>query len=359
MGAMQQPESTPQLPRLIAVYRFALASTCRELWQHAEASHAYWRSLAVSVTHTAQPQRFLAQAQPRRHLVKELTLWEPFFGGRSTSTSITAANLAMLQALGSGCEAAGGHEAGTESETCSSCAALELLVWNLQPTCSLILAGLCFPNLRTLELDFMDTIDVVATLALPASFGSRLPALTRLCVSNAAALHAPPGCLSPSLRSASFENVYSPVLISTLAAALAAGAEPSGAVPGEAPARRASASTSGLQALHVRNMERRGVTLSLEGLLLPTLRQLTSLQLHHPYQPIDPRTHLSALTALRELDLGLANVDSGSLRSLGRLPGLTHIGLQGCALGDFPDELWALPQLQVCMCCKRSATALR
>lgn len=72
-----------------------------------------------------------------------------------------------------------------------------------------------------------------------------MPGLTRLALSNAAAVRMAPASLPPALRALSFENVYAPALIPTVAAALPGG--------------------GGLRSMYIRNAERRGIALSLEG----------------------------------------------------------------------------------------------
>jgi hypothetical protein len=72
---------------------------------------------------------------------------------------------------------------------------------------------------------------------------------------------------------------------------------------------------------------------------------LTSLLLHHPYQP-DPLPHISALTALRQLAVSHANISMG-VEGLVRLTALTALALPACALQALPAAIWALPQLQV------------
>ncbi len=72
---------------------------------------------------------------------------------------------------------------------------------------------------------------------------------------------------------------------------------------------------------------------------------LTSLLLHHPYQP-DPLPGISALTALQQLTVSHANVTVG-VEGLARITSLTALALPSCALQVLPAAIWTLPQLQV------------
>jgi hypothetical protein len=151
------------------------------MWQRTAHSGPFWHSLALTASTAARPGQFLAWALPRRHLLRELHLWEPF-GGHfgSANRAITAASLAMLQQL--------------------RAPALAALVWNITPFASLSLTGVALPGLLCLELDWMDVHDITASVAIPAGFASGLPCLTRLAISNVAAVRMAPASLPASLR---------------------------------------------------------------------------------------------------------------------------------------------------------------